>query len=88
MLGGNLADFSPTVEMDKIGPLAEEFYRNILFDEEPLFVSDEANLLDVWSGDITEILDRCSTHYGVPVTLEDAKQPLWKLIPMLNERRT
>jgi hypothetical protein len=82
-----LADFSPTVEIDKIGPLAEEFYRSILFDEEPLFVSDEATLFDVWSGDIAEILDRCSAHYGVPLTLTDARQPLWKLIPMLSKKQ-
>ena len=44
-------------------------------------MSDEANLLDVWSGDVTEILDRCSAHYGVPVTLEDAKQTLVEADP-------
>jgi hypothetical protein len=31
-------------------------------------VSDEATLFDVWSGDVQEILDRCSAHYGVPLT--------------------
>lgn len=82
-----MANFSSDVEMQKIVRLAEDFYKSILFDEEPLFVSDEATLFDVWSGDMEEILERCSAHYGTPLTLEDAKLPLWKLLPLLDDRR-
>jgi len=74
--------------MLKIENLMDEFSLKILYDEEPLFVSDEATLLDVWSGDVDEILERCSEHYGVPISLEDAKRPLWKLLPFLDKNRT
>jgi hypothetical protein len=82
-----MANFSSDVEMQKIALLAEDFYKRILFDEEPLFVSDEATLFDVWSGDMEEILKRCSAHYRTSVTLEHAKLPLWKLLPLLDDRR-
>jgi hypothetical protein len=74
--------------MQKVAALAEEFYLRVLRDdEEPLFVSDEATLFDVWSGDMDEVLNRCKDRYGVPVSLEDARQPFWKLLIMLNSRR-
>jgi hypothetical protein len=83
-----LAKFSPNTEMQKVAALAEEFYLAVLRDdEEPLFVSDEATLFDVWSGDMNEVLSRCKDRYGVPVSLEDARQPFWKLLIMLNSRR-
>ncbi len=82
-----MAGFSFYLKMQEIAALAASFYKNVLFDEEPLFVSDEATLFDVWSGDITEILDRCSQFYGVSVTMEDAQLPLWKFIPHLVKGR-
>ncbi len=51
--------------MLKVGALAEEFYANILYDEEPLFVSEG------------EVLERCSTYYGVPVSFAESQQPLF-----------
>jgi hypothetical protein len=82
-----LAEFSPSTEMLKIGSLAEEFYANILYDEKPLFVSDEATLWGVWMGAVDEVLERCSNYYGVPVSLAESQQPLWKLLRLLNEKR-
>jgi Zn-dependent peptidase ImmA (M78 family) len=82
-----MAEFSPSTEMSKIGALAEEFYANILYDEEPLFVSDEATLWGVWMGDVDEVLERCSAYYGVPVSVEESQRPLWKLLRLLNEKR-
>jgi Zn-dependent peptidase ImmA (M78 family) len=78
---------SPSEEMSKISALAEEFCANILYDEEPLFVSDEAMLWGVWMGDVDEVLERCRNYYGVPITMEETQQPLWKLLPLLDERR-
>jgi hypothetical protein len=67
-----MAEFSPNEQMLKVGSLADEFYLKVLReDEEPIFVSDEATLLDVWCGDVNEILKRCSQHYGIPVSLQD-----------------
>jgi hypothetical protein len=81
-----MAEFAATTEMQKIKPLADDFYQKILFDEEPLFVSDEATLFGVCMGEIDEVLRRISEAYGVPVAIEDGRLPLWKLITLLNSR--
>ena len=38
-------------------------------------------------GDVDEVLERCSNHYGVPVSFAESRQPLWKLLRLLNEKR-
>ncbi len=43
-------EFSPDVEMQRVSSEAEEFFEKVLYDEEPLFVSDEATLWGVWMG--------------------------------------
>lgn len=80
-------EFSPDVEMQRVSNEAEEFFERVLYDEEPLFVSDEATLWGVWMGDVDEVLERCSNYYGVPVSLEESQQPFWKLLRLLNEKR-
>ncbi len=80
-------EFSPDTEMQKVKGLAEELFTNVLFDEDSLFVSDEATLWAVSMSDVNEILERCSKYYGVPVSLEETQQPLWKLLLMLDEKR-
>jgi hypothetical protein len=40
-------EFSSDVEMRKIPELAQEFFDQVLFDEESFFVSDEATIWDV-----------------------------------------
>jgi hypothetical protein len=37
-------EFSSDVEMRKVSREAQEFFEKVLYDEEPLFVSDEATL--------------------------------------------
>jgi hypothetical protein len=81
-------EFSPDVEMRKVSSEAQEFFEKVLYDEEPLFVSDEATLWGVWMGDMDEMLERCSAYYGVPVSFEESQQPLWKLLLLLNQKRT
>lgn len=81
-------EFGSDVEMRKVSREAQEFFKNVLYDEEPLFVSDEATLWGVWMGDVDEVLERCRKYYGVPVSLEETQQlPLWKLLLVLDERR-
>jgi hypothetical protein len=80
-------EFSSDVEMRKVSGEAQEFFEKVLYDEEPLFVSDEATLWGVWMGDVDEVLERCSAYYGVPVSFEESQQPLWKLLRLLNEKR-
>jgi hypothetical protein len=38
-------------------------------------------------GDVDEVLERCSTYYGVPVSFEESQRPLWNLLRLLNEKR-
>jgi hypothetical protein len=80
-------EFGSDVEMRRVSSEAQEFFEKILYDEEPLFVSDEATLWGVWMGDVDEVLERCSTYYGVPVSVEESQQPFWKLLRLLNEKR-
>ena len=67
--------FSPCERRKRLGAVAEEFYMNILYDEQPLFVSDKATLWGMWMGDEQEIINRCSRYYGVPVSMDGTKQP-------------
>jgi hypothetical protein len=43
-------DFSPEVEMQRVSREAHEFFEKILFDEEPMFVSDAAT---IWGVSVT-----------------------------------
>ena len=83
-----MVEFSPDTEISRVSGLADELFEHVLYDEEPLFVSDEATLWGVSMGDVDEVLERCRSYYGVPVTLaETQQQPLWKLLRVLDERR-
>jgi len=80
-------EFSSDSEMQKIPELTWEFFEQVLFDEEPLFVGDEATIWDVSLSAPEDLIKRCSEYYRTPVSQEDLGQPLWKLIRHLNERR-
>ncbi len=80
-------EFSSDKETCKIPRLLDEFLRHVAHDYEPLFVGDEATVWDVSMDSAEEILRRCSEHYGIAVSMEELNQPLWKLIPQLDERR-
>jgi hypothetical protein len=82
-----MLEFSSDVEMKKIAGLAEEFSKNIL-DDEPFFVSDEANILDVSGAEPEELIVRISNYYGKTISMADLRQPLWKLLRQLNEGRS
>jgi hypothetical protein len=82
-----MLEFSPDTEMKKIAGLAKEFGKNIL-DDEPLFVSDEATILDVSAAEPEELISRIFNFYGRTISTADLKQPLWKLILQLNEGRS
>ena len=78
-------EFSSDVETRKIPALLEAFFENVLFDEEPIFVSGEATItiLDVSTAAADELLKRCSEYYRRRVSLRDLKQPSWKLLRQL-----
>jgi hypothetical protein len=80
-------DLSPDGEMRRIPDLAQEFFENVLFDEESLYVSDEATIFDVSLASPDELAKRCSAYYRTQVSTGDLRQPLWRLIRELSERR-
>jgi hypothetical protein len=81
-------EFSSDEKMQPSERLAREFFEQVLSGEyEPVFVGDEATIWDVSMETPEELLRRCSEHYRTSVSIEDLKQPLWKLILQLNERR-
>jgi hypothetical protein len=80
-------EFSSDTKMKQIEGLAREFFDNVIQDEEPVFVSDEATIWDVSMAAPEELMRACSDYYRVPVSMDDRKLPLWQLIPSLNERR-
>ena len=82
-------EFAPDDKMREMQPLIEVLFREVLPDEgEPLFVSDEATLLDVSGSPPEEIARRCAAYYGANVTEDDLVIPLWRLLPLLEARRT
>ena len=82
-----MAEFSSDERMRKISALAQDFFDHVLDGEEPFFVSDEAKIWDVSMDSPEELIRRCSEYAGEPVSLEDLKQPLWKLLPQLSATR-
>lgn len=81
------AEFSTDAEMRKVASLADELFRNVLWDEEPLFIGDEATLWGVSMSDVDAVLDRLRKYYKVPVSIEESHLPLWRLLVLLDERR-
>jgi hypothetical protein len=52
-------------------------------DLRPWFVSDEATIFDI-SGDSTEeIVKQIKVHYGVLLTQDQLRMPVWKLLDLL-----
>jgi hypothetical protein len=80
-------EFSSDTKMQEIEELAQEFFEHVISDEEPIFVSDEATIWDVSMAAPEDLVKACSEYYGVPVSMEDLKRPLWELIPLLDQRR-
>jgi len=64
-----------------------KFLKSVLYDEEPLFISDEATIYDLSMSDTAEISDRIQRSYGIDVTTDEIKLPLWKLLDLLERRR-
>lgn len=80
-------EFSSDREIQKIRELTREFFEHVLFDEEPVFVGDEATIWDVSMATPEDLIKRCSEYYQTPVSQRDLSQPLWKLIRHLDGRR-
>jgi hypothetical protein len=81
-------EFSRDTQIRKVSGLVTEMFQKVLYDEEPLFVSDEATLWAVSMSDPNDVLERFQKYYRVPLSFEETQQlPLWKLLLMIEERR-
>jgi hypothetical protein len=49
----------------------------------PIFVSDEATIFDVTGDPADEIIEKIDKHYGVHLTVDQLRMPLWKLLDFL-----
>jgi hypothetical protein len=81
-------EFSSSAEMGKIQDLADDFFQHVLHDEKPLFVSDEATIWDVSTSLAPDLIIRLYQHYQKAVTMDDLKQPLWKLLRQMNDLKS
>ncbi len=75
--------FSDSTEIAKVTPLLDDFLKNVVYDEEPLFISDEATVWDIFSGAEEDLQQRLTSYYGRPFTRDELKQPLWTLLRQL-----
>lgn len=57
-------------------------------DEMPIFVSDEACLYDLSLEEEPVLQDRIQRAFGVTITLEQFRWPMWKLLDLLCEKGT
>jgi hypothetical protein len=80
-------EFASNEKTRAIPSLTEALFMHVLSDEDPIFVGDEATLLDVSMAAPNELLKRCSEYYKTPVSLEDLRRPLWQLLPELEAKR-
>jgi hypothetical protein len=77
--------FSFDSEMQKMAELTQEFLEHVLYDEEPLFIRDEATIWDVSMSTGEELTKRISDYYRKTVSESALKQPLWKLFANLTK---
>ena len=71
-------EIAGSTRMDERLDLAWEFYESAVDKEEyPFYVSDDASVFDFFSGDESELIDRCRTHYGVQLEEQHLAMPFW-----------
>jgi hypothetical protein len=80
-------EFASDEKTRGVEALCDEFLEKVLYDEEPIFISDEANVFDISTWEPAELMKRCFAYYGKPITREDLKLPLWQLVTRLSEGR-
>lgn len=80
-------EFASDEKIRAVEGLLYEFFEHVLYDEQPIFVSDEANVFDVSTLEPEELGKRCAEYYGACVSVEDLKLPLWQLVGRLRVGR-
>jgi hypothetical protein len=80
-------EFSPDNEIQQLQDSVLELFEHVLYEEELIFISDEATIWDVSMSTSEELLGRMSRYYGIEMSKDDLDQPLWKLLGEINARR-
>jgi hypothetical protein len=80
-------EFTSDEKVRGIRALTDALVQHVLYDEEPIFIGDEATIFDVSVAPTEELLKRCSDYYRTAVSIEDLRKPLWQLLPELESRR-
>lgn len=80
-------EFSSDSEIQQLEDLVQELFKHVLYDDEPIFISDEATIWDVSMSSPEELLSRFSSYYGITVSREDLNLPLWKLLREISSKR-
>jgi hypothetical protein len=80
-------EFSPDNEIQQLQDSVQELFEHVLYDEEPIFISNEATIGDVSMSTSEELLVRMFRYYGIEMSTDDLNQPLWKLLREINARR-
>jgi glutathione S-transferase len=80
-------EFTSDERVRAIRALMDALFEHVLYDEEPIFVGDEATILDVSVAPTAELQKRCSAYYKTAVSIEDLRRPLWQVLPELERRR-
>ena len=80
-------EFTCDEKIRGIRDLIDALFQHVLYDEEPLFIGDEATMLDLSAAPADEILNRCTRYYRTAVSLHELRQPLWQVLPDLERRR-
>jgi hypothetical protein len=79
--------FADSIEMDKREEIAEKFYHCVLDPEElPIIVTDKARLGDISTDDDKVLIARIKEHYGITVTQEHLRMPIWRLLDILENK--
>src|SRR4051812_45557472 len=61
-------EFTPDDKVRAIRELTDAFFENVLYDEEPIFVGDEATILDVSLLPPEELVRRCAMYYKTSIS--------------------
>ena len=79
-------DVADDSEMKKRHAKAERLYQALALDEDtrPFFVSDEASLYDIQGEDDSVVIAQVAKHYGVTLTLDDFRLPIWMLLDRID----
>jgi hypothetical protein len=80
-------ELAPDSEVQQSQDLVRELFEHVLYDEEPIFISDQATIWDVSMSTSEELLSRIARYYGVEISRADLNQPLWTLLREISSQR-